>query len=284
MELLQLRYFCDAAETQNFSHTAIRFQIPPSAVSQTVKRLEREMGAPLFDRSANRIRLNENGRILYDRASRALALLEEAERQIGDSARAIGGEIRLLVHTNRRLITQVIGAFRERYPDVTFLLDHQVKEGFDRYDLIISDEPFPFDRWDAFPLVTEHFCLAVARDHPLANAEEISPVDLREESFVSMREDSSLYRTTRRICLEHGFEPRVTIQCDDPYSVRQYVAMNLGITLFPAVSWEGLFSEQVRIRPIGPFCRTTYFRQRKNGYHSRAVTEFLSFLEQRRRL
>ena len=52
MELLQLTYFCDAAATQNFSQTAKRFNVPPSNISQSIKRLEEELGVPLFTRSA----------------------------------------------------------------------------------------------------------------------------------------------------------------------------------------------------------------------------------------
>jgi len=65
MELLQLKYFCDAAKTQNFSQTAKKFMVPPSDISQTVKRLEKELGVALFSRHANRIVLNENGKRFF---------------------------------------------------------------------------------------------------------------------------------------------------------------------------------------------------------------------------
>ena len=74
MELLQLKYFCDAAETENFSLTAKKFSIPPSGVSQAIKRLEDELGTELFARGANRITLNEQGRIFYDGVKKALEL------------------------------------------------------------------------------------------------------------------------------------------------------------------------------------------------------------------
>ena len=61
MELLQLTYFCDAARTQNFSQTARYYQVPASNISQSVKRLEEELGAPLFDRRGNRVSLNPRG-------------------------------------------------------------------------------------------------------------------------------------------------------------------------------------------------------------------------------
>jgi len=62
MELLQLRYFCDAAQTENFSQTAREYQVPTSNISQTIKRLESELGTELFHRRKNHIFLNEQGR------------------------------------------------------------------------------------------------------------------------------------------------------------------------------------------------------------------------------
>ena len=284
MELLQLRYFCDAAETENFSHTAHRYRIPPSAVSQTVKRLEGELGASLFDRTANRIRLNENGKLLYAKARQALSLLEYAEREIRDGQQEICGELRLLVCTNRRLLTAAIEEFREHYPAVTFLLDHRVRDSYDRYDLVIADETELPDTWEKQLLVVEDVLLAAERSHPLARAQRVSLADLRGASFVSMNEDSSLYRTTRRICLAEGFEPTVTIQCDDPHSVRQYVSLNLGITLFPAVSWAEQFPENVVVRPVGAYQRSTYVYRKRNGYRSRATEEFLACLMRQRQI
>ena len=65
MELLQLTYFCDAAETQNFSKTAKKYTVPTSNISQCIRRLEEELGQPLFMRTANRIQLNERGKAFY---------------------------------------------------------------------------------------------------------------------------------------------------------------------------------------------------------------------------
>ena len=79
MELLQLKYFCDSATTENFSQTAKKFGVPPSDVSQSIRRLERELGVGLFIRRANSIGISEYGREFYARASKALSLLEEAK-------------------------------------------------------------------------------------------------------------------------------------------------------------------------------------------------------------
>jgi LysR family transcriptional repressor of citA len=64
MEFLQLRYFLDSAHTQSLAKTAKKHMVPASSVSAAIKRLEEELGCSLFDRTANRITLNENGRRL----------------------------------------------------------------------------------------------------------------------------------------------------------------------------------------------------------------------------
>ena len=65
MELLQLLYFCDAAETQNFSGTARKYNVPTTGISQSIKRLEKELGVLLFDRTSNGISLNKRGKDFY---------------------------------------------------------------------------------------------------------------------------------------------------------------------------------------------------------------------------
>jgi len=62
MEMLQLRYFYESAQTESFARTAEKYMVPTTSVSAAVKRLETELGCALFDRTANRIMLNENGR------------------------------------------------------------------------------------------------------------------------------------------------------------------------------------------------------------------------------
>ena len=63
MEFLQLRYFYETAQNENLAKTAEKFMVPASSVSASIKRLENELGAKLFERSANRILFNENGNL-----------------------------------------------------------------------------------------------------------------------------------------------------------------------------------------------------------------------------
>lgn len=72
MEILQLKYFCSAAETENFALTARKFFVPPASVSQCIRRLEEELGRSLFDRKPNGVKLNKFGKNFYITASSSL--------------------------------------------------------------------------------------------------------------------------------------------------------------------------------------------------------------------
>ena len=59
--MLQLRYFYESAKTESFAKTAEKYMVPASSVSASVKRLEQELETSLFDRTSNKIKLNDKG-------------------------------------------------------------------------------------------------------------------------------------------------------------------------------------------------------------------------------
>ena len=140
MEMLQLRYFYESARTENFSKTAELFCVPTTSVSASVKRLENELGCNLFDRFANRITLNANGRRLQgslhtvfrelDGVVEALSVRDEDNRQI-----------QLLVRGMRRKITDLITEYSEKNANTRFrtVFDYSGSD-FRDYDVIIDEQ------------------------------------------------------------------------------------------------------------------------------------------------
>lgn len=254
MELLQLRYFCDAAMTENFSKTAYKFSVPPSSISQIVKRLEQELNVELFEHRKNRVRLTEAGRVFYEHTATALQLLEKAKTAVA-SVGPIQGDIKLMVLTNRRIVTAAIERFKSIYPNVRFIICHKPTSDAE-YDILISDKCFPgFSEYQK--LINEDILLAVNRDSSLARKETILPIDLQAEEFISMPYGQSLYDNTLEICKQAGFCPNITIQTDDPFYVRKYVEMGLGIAFVPSYSWQGMFSDKTVLKKVGDYKRNT---------------------------
>ena len=84
MEILQLQYFCTAAETENFAEAGSLMNVPASSISQSVRRLEKELGVDLFDRKANSIELNQRGRAFYIQTKSGLNMLRDAKTKAMD--------------------------------------------------------------------------------------------------------------------------------------------------------------------------------------------------------
>ncbi|MBQ8583789.1 MAG: LysR family transcriptional regulator [Clostridia bacterium] len=256
MELLQLMYFCDAAKTENFSRTAEKYKVPTSNISQTVKRLEAELGVKLFRRSANKVCLSEEGKLFYGGAKRALDALEEAKSRISDLEEEGWGEIRLLIRTDRRIVTNAIEKFKQRCPRVSLSINHRADSALTDYDFIISDAIERAADYRSEHLLSERIVLAVEKNAPLAEGPINGLESLAGERFIALA-DSRLHSLTEQMCRAAGFTPNVVIRTDDPHYVRKYVEMGLGIALVPAVSWRGAFSDNVVLLDIGGYTRQT---------------------------
>ena len=276
MELLQLRYFMDAAATQNFSETAKKFYVPPSAVSQSIKRLEKELDVTLFTRYANKIRLSESGILFEERIKAALSLIDEAQKSIGK--RSTAKKINLSIYTNRRIIMQTVENFSQLYPDTEIVTKYLLSPDAEQVDLVISDTPMWKLDMPREELLSEDILLAVHKDDPLSKKDVIDPADLVGKPFVCTNKNSSLYSITQKICEDIGFSPRIVIHSDDPYYIRKCIELGLGISLVPSVSWRGQFSDQAVLKKIGNYKRTTYVYNSSNIFVPEHIKNFLTLL------
>ncbi len=273
MELLQLRYFCAAAENENFSKTAKRFGVPPSDVSQSIKRLETELGVMLFDRRNNSLLLNERGRVFAEKAREALTLLKEgcALAQTAGAA----GQLRLSINSNRRVVMQAVDVYRRQYPDVDIVIRHGVVD--DDFHLMIAGDGVADGALERRRILSEEIVLAVSKDSPLAKKARITAEDLAECAFITMGRDSNLYKQTETICRHYGVVPRIALVSDDPFYIRRCVDLGLGVAFVPSVSWQGQFSETVVLRSIGDWRRHTYVYWKAKEERA-CVRDFLDIL------
>lgn len=276
MELLQLQYFCDTAETENFSKTAKKHFVPTSSVSQSIKRLEKELGCELFEHGGNKITLNNDGKQFYTDASQALTLLERAKSRILEQGEELQGDVHLICMSNRKIVTDALEVFVQQYPRVNFIIHHNM-DAEQSFDVLISNS-CPYEYSKKLLIVEEEICVAVNREHPLARRTNLEIADLEQERFITMTPGSNLYGITVNLCAGAGFSPNVAIQTDDPFCIRKYVEMGLGIAFVPQKSWEGLFTEDVVLKSVGNIRRKTYAYLSTRRHPKRAVEFFLQIL------
>ena len=277
MEILQLRYFCDASETQNFSQTAKKFMVPPSTVSQTIRRLEKELGVTLFERKSNKISLNDDGRIFYNAVKQSKNLIKQARNIIEDKEGLIHGEISILVLCNRRIVTEAVKLFNQKYPQVAFEITHQFSTEKE-FDIIISDRDLWGGKLNKKEIINEDIAIAIPKFHPLYGEKDINISKLANDKFITMHSDGSLYNLTVEICENAGFKPNISIQCDDPYYMRKYVEMGLGIAFYPVFSWKNLFSDKTASIKLKGITRKTYIFHDSSRYVTKAVKTFKEIL------
>ncbi len=282
MELLQLRYFATVAKMQSITKAANYYGIPQPAMSQTIARLEADLGGiRLFDRKNGRIYLNESGKRFLSRVEYALHSLDEGIAELNTQTEAVSGEIHILVLENRRFILNCVTQFSKKHPNVTFFSSHDFySDRNTEYDFCVSCMQTHHQMKQSVPLVKESVVLAVHESNPLAKRSWVSLPELKDEKFITMPSRSSLYNITYNYCRACGFEPRVQFICDDPYFVRKYVSENMGIALSPEVSWSERFRANTVIVPIEnpPIHTMTYLLWDENRYLSPAAKKFMEFV------
>lgn len=120
MELLQLKYFQTVAYTEHISKAAAQLNIAQPSLSLTIKRLEDELGTPLFHRRGRNIQLNSSGEILLKHVNRIFIEIENAEMEIKTEEQQISNTIRISI-TNTRFLTGLISDYINGSPKPSFI-------------------------------------------------------------------------------------------------------------------------------------------------------------------
>ncbi len=280
MELLQLRYFLTVAKTLNISRAAEHHMIPQPAMSQTISRLEKELGKPLFHRYKNRLSLTQEGQEFLRGISASISALDGAVQSVHRDDSPLRGEITLLVRQHRGTMVDCIVAFRKQHPDVSFRIFHMQGENDTQdYDMCISSTP-PSEAYSRGQcLITERLKLMVSASHPLAARESVAFDSLKEEEFALLDSSNSLWHHTMHLCRQSGFAPKISMICGDLHCMVKYVGAGMAVTLGPEVSWRGVQNDSVVFLPTVPEeTRQTYVFRNEKRPLSKLHQAFLSFL------
>ena len=257
-----MRYFRSAARTENFSQTAAEFIVPQSTVSQTIKKLECELGVQLFDRRGNRVYLNQNGRLFQRAVDNGLLQIDETVERLKKLETDRQQTVSLLINTDRRFIAECITLFKTQYPDVCFNIHHNLPAGLEpgRFDMIVDEDNSRYDGMRRQLLIRERMLLGVPQNHPLAHKKKIVFADIESEPFISMPAGSSLHRMLDGYFACHQKTPRIDIYCDDPYYIRKYIKIYMGIAVWPEFSWLDMAQEDIRLVSLAddPWVRSIY--------------------------
>ena len=240
MELQQLKYFKTVAAIGKISDAAEALFISAPALSVSISRLEKELGVKLFDRTSNRITLNDQGKILLKYTHQIFANVESAKEELRQSMLHQGPHISLL-STNTLIWVNLIAAFTADFSQYTLSCAKTstpslVENGFHaQHNFLLSYEceipPAFAEKLDSVFLFQAMPSVMVHKDHPLSQKKMLDVRELvNERMFLTM--PGSTLRTRAQQLFELYDLP---FPADNFYSymVRQkMVAENNGISFF----------------------------------------------------
>lgn len=253
MEIQQLKYFMVAAEYEHMTKAANSLHIAQPALSQSIKRLEKELGVNLFIRSGRSVYLSEVGKILQEKILPVLKTIENLPEEIAQAAGTINTTIRVNVLSASPLIPRIILEYKKTHPEIIFRLS-QDEEDLD-WDVRISSINSTHKIYEAPHVFSEEIYLAVPIDSHLSKMEEIPLKVAKDQAFISLEKKKIFSEICLNYCQEQGFEPNIAFESDSPATVRNLIDAGLGVAFWPEFSWGRQESEKVKLLHISsPNC------------------------------
>ncbi len=253
MELRHIRYFLAVAEEKNFTRAAAKVGIGQPPLSQQIRDLEREIGAPLFHRLPHGAELTEAGQVFLDKARGIVVQSEQAKTAARRAARGETGRLRVGFSGSAAFNPAVpapIRDFRRAYPEVELSLLEantqqpvgMMRQGEVDVAFIRPAQADPEDL-SVFRFPDEPMLAALPSGHRLAGAESIRLAELDAESFILYPRTvgTGLYEEVVAHCRRAGFDPRLAIgfepelalETPQMASVVNLVAAEMGVSIVP---------------------------------------------------
>jgi DNA-binding transcriptional LysR family regulator len=221
MELRQVEHFLAVVEHGSFTAAARATRIVQSALSTSIRNLERELGTALFERTTRRVTVSQAGQAFLPRARRVVA---ESTAAV-EAVRAVAG-----LHRGRVAIGMIqwlgpvdlpaeLSTFHRRYPEIQInVLNAPVSELLDRLrngtlDLayLAMDGPLP-DDLTGRPVFDEDLLLIMPPEHRLAGQRRVRWAELDDEQFVDFAEGTTVTGIVRRVSAQLGLSRRIVGQ------------------------------------------------------------------------
>lgn len=188
MELRQIRYFLQIAETSSFSEASRQLCVSQSTVSQQIKQLEDELGAELFVRDSHNVKLSDYGTQFLPYAKNIAEDVRSGVARIKDVSGLSVGTINIgATYTFCPLLGKTIEEFMKEHKGISIKLTcasmeelmQMLEDG--ELDTVLSYRPSRhFDNIESHILFNSNLCVIARRDHPLAGKDKVRLVDLEK--------------------------------------------------------------------------------------------------------
>jgi DNA-binding transcriptional LysR family regulator len=285
MDLLQLRYFRVVARREHMTKAAEELAIAQPSLSKTIRRLEKEIGVPLFDRQERSLRLNQFGRVFLAHVEAMFSELEEGQREVLDMAGLDQGVVSLIA-ASLPWIPDLLQRFQNLHPSIRFRLSQcpfvEIPQRLETgaYDFAFLSTPLmkPGVQWRS--LLTEEILLVVPHNHRFAGQQQIPLREVAHEAVVIEKTGSGLRNLIETFCQQADITLSIPYEIEEPATLFAFVEAGLGVGFTPALMKKQLNENTLTtIHLTNPTCqRTLGIAWQEKRYLSQAAQAFQRFV------
>lgn len=294
-------------EEKSFSKAAQKLYITQPALSTAIKKVEKKIGTPIFDRSTSPIGLTPGGEVYIDAIEKLFALEQNTLNQLNNLNGLLAGKLSVggTIFFTSFVLPGVLSEFSHRYPQIkidlqegttTQLTDKLVAE---ELDLLIDNSELDDKNYEKYYYSTERIILAVPKSFPIN--EELTQYQLTSEDiragrhsqaefpvlplpllkstpFIFVKEENSIYKRSMKMCSRQNYSPNIIMKPDQVVSAFNMAGRGVGATFIP----DGLI---VNLPYEVPLCfykmneelavRYVYLYKKRNKYLTKAMEEFI---------
>jgi LysR family hydrogen peroxide-inducible transcriptional activator len=242
--LRQLRYFDALAQSLHFGRAAAQCSVTQPALSMQIQELEKEIGAPLIERTRQGTQLTDEGQEIARRVSRILADVRDLVDHARHHQRLLSGDLRLGVIPTIApyLLPPLLALLRADYPELELHLretqtQHLLGELVaGKLDLVLLALPAEHADIESLPLFTDRFLLALPSSRRMPAKMLATPELMLRDRLLLLEEGHCLRDQALDVCNLRQMQGIDTYGASSLSTIVQMVANGYGITLLPEIS------------------------------------------------
>ena len=241
MEIHQLEYFMAIVDTGSFSRAAEFCNVAQPSLSQQIKKLESEIGHPLFDRLGRSVVLTDAGKMLIPKARNILEEMQGIKTEIqsgiqdGEGVLAVG----FIPTISPFVLPSVIRRFSQEFPNASLEVHEDLTEDIVQklvsaeLDVGITSLPIKHKMLQTEELLTETLLVASSHKYGIATQASIHVKELDDFPFIALNEMHCLGEQVQDFCYQQAVDLNIVCHTSQLSTVHKCVAMGLGVSLVP---------------------------------------------------
>lgn len=258
LTLRQLEILVAIGDTQSLTGAAEKLGVSQPSVSETLRRVEGELGCRLVDRTTRQLALTYEGQHVVASAREAMRSLAGTFEAIARRGDGVHGRLSIAALPSAvcTVLPPVLRAFRERYPGIAVAVRDALQDRAmamlqdGNIDLVIAGRP---DGQGAFifeAIATDRLMLVVSRRHPLSRRRSVDWRELADFEFIAMSPSSSVRRLTDAGFIHANLPAAPAYEVDQISCAAALAAAGLGVTALPTMTFAMFNADELAMIPL----------------------------------